>query len=573
MKIYYSSLTINIKTDFSGIWNFCVDSSVSTSAISVKVNDNRPTRPIKVDEKFWNNNNNYIRYKISINPGDIEITINSREFFITYMFENENWFYSIAMKSSNTFVLNMEYIFNKCSNLISIDLTELDLSKVTTFLASFQNCINLKYVKFGNSSTPNLNKMGAMFYNCYKLESIDLTNFDTSKVESIYSVFYDCASLKEIKIDNFNISNARDMSYMFYNCRSLTSINISHFGNKKNKSMDNMFFGCSSLTYLDMSNFKVSQIINMEQMFYSCRKLKSLDLSGFDTSLVTSMQSMFEECESLMDLNINNFDTSKVTSMKFMFAGCSSLTSLNLSNFEFSENTKYEDMFYGIAENLIYCVKDDVYEKIKSEMYNKACALRVINCIPEWTNASKKIIEENGQCIEKCNLTENYKYEYEEKCYSSCPKGTTSLFNNNFICQTLEDIIFIINQKKEESFKIESSIANIDKSDSIINSFINSIITYEEKEINKSIEIIINKENTIINKEKTNIIMENDNVIYNNTFSYKICQPFDFLSNECNPIKHNSMIEMIKNDISNGLIMLEDVLNEKKSILIDIIVI
>ena len=45
-----------------------------------------------------------------------------------------------------------------------------------------------------------------------------------------------------------------------------------------------------------------------------------------------------------------------------------------------------------------------------------------------------------------------------------------------------------------------------------------------------------------------------------------ICRPYYFLNNECLPTIHNSMIEMIRNDIVNGQIdqLLENVINENK---------
>ena len=57
----------------------------------------------------------------------------------------------------------MERIFEKCRKLISVDLTQLDLSKVTSFLASFRNCEYLTSIKFGNYTTQSLNYMPQIF--------------------------------------------------------------------------------------------------------------------------------------------------------------------------------------------------------------------------------------------------------------------------------------------------------------------------------------------------------------------------------------------------------------------------
>ena len=54
----------------------------------------------------------------------------------------------------------MEYMFNNCSKIQSLDLSYFNTSKVT--------------------------QMGYMFYNCKELISLDLSSFDTSNVTNIF---------------------------------------------------------------------------------------------------------------------------------------------------------------------------------------------------------------------------------------------------------------------------------------------------------------------------------------------------------------------------------------------------
>ena len=54
-----------------------------------------------------------------------------------------------------------------------------------------------------------------MFQSCSSLKSINLSNFDTSKVNSIGLLFSDCSSLKEINIYNFNTSKVYGMNGVF----------------------------------------------------------------------------------------------------------------------------------------------------------------------------------------------------------------------------------------------------------------------------------------------------------------------------------------------------------------------
>ena len=53
-----------------------------------------------------------------------------------------------------------------------------------------------------------------MFDLCSSLKYIDLSNFDTSKVTNMYMMFSDCSSLKSINLLNFNTSNVTVMTEM-----------------------------------------------------------------------------------------------------------------------------------------------------------------------------------------------------------------------------------------------------------------------------------------------------------------------------------------------------------------------
>ena len=58
--------------------------------------------------------------------------------------------------------------------------------------------------------------MKVMFQCCKELVYLDLTNFDTSKVADMALIFNECLKLKEIKgINNFNSINVSNMKAMF----------------------------------------------------------------------------------------------------------------------------------------------------------------------------------------------------------------------------------------------------------------------------------------------------------------------------------------------------------------------
>ena len=63
--------------------------------------------------------------------------------------------------------------------------------------------------------------MGCMFEYCSSLAYINLSNFKTQTVTNIFYMFNNCSSLTNINLSNFNTQNITDMRCMFYNSSSL----------------------------------------------------------------------------------------------------------------------------------------------------------------------------------------------------------------------------------------------------------------------------------------------------------------------------------------------------------------
>ena len=199
----------------------------------------------------------------------------------------------------------------------------------------FSQCTNLTSVKGATTnSTSNVTTMANMFNYCSRLTELDLTNFDTSKVTDMNYMFFKVRA-QEIDLSSFNTSNVKNMSYMFGQCGFLTNINLSGFNTSKVTNMSAMFKGCDVLTKLDLSKFKTSKVAYMNEMFSNCTSLKSLKVSdlNFNTVNVINMKRMFYNCSSLTEIPVAKFNTSNVTNFDEMFARCSSLKTLNLSNF------------------------------------------------------------------------------------------------------------------------------------------------------------------------------------------------------------------------------------------------
>ena len=315
-------------------------------------------------------NNDTSKYKIYIASDSGTIYLKSGY----ALFEKLTNVITINLTSVDTSnVTDMSYMFSFCQSLINLDVSTFDTSKVTSMGCMFQKCEKLTSLNLANFNTSKVTNMSYMFNICYKLESINVSNFDTSKVTTMLQMFNKCYKLINLDVSNFDTSNVTIMKHafsecyllttidvsnwdvskvvnmqaMFNNCTSLISLDVSNWNTSKVTTMQAMFNSCRSLTTLDVSNFNTSSVINMKFMFGGCKSLTSLDLSNFDTSNVTNMSTMFQHCEKLTTLNLSNFNTSNVTDMSYMFCDTYLLTELDLSSFNTSKVTTMVEMFNG----------------------------------------------------------------------------------------------------------------------------------------------------------------------------------------------------------------------------------
>ena len=80
------------------------------------------------------------------------------------------------------FPKKMEFLFNACSSLTSIDLSIFKTSSVDDFSYVFSGCSSLTSLDESHFETSNVNNMRFLFNGCSKVPVIDVSNFDTSLV-------------------------------------------------------------------------------------------------------------------------------------------------------------------------------------------------------------------------------------------------------------------------------------------------------------------------------------------------------------------------------------------------------
>ena len=318
----------------------------------------------------------------------------------------------------NFTINNCGNMFYECSDITEIDLSNFDTSQVEIMYYMFYGCSSLTSINLFNFKTSNVTVMHYMFYNCYSIQSLNLSSFDTTQVTRMDFMFSHCSSLISLNLTNFITLNAKDMNNMFSDCKSFLKLDLSNFDTSQVSMMNSMFSNCLSLISLILSNFNTSQVTWMHYMFSNCSSLISLNLSNFNTSQVKFMNFMFYGCSSLTSLNLSNFNTSQLTKIQNMFYGCINLEYIHLQNFDDSKllNGYYDDIFEKVPNNIVVCINVNNDEnKIYSQIKDKICHSN--DCSNNWKLSQKKIINGTETCIDSCDISPIYKYEFNGRCY------------------------------------------------------------------------------------------------------------------------------------------------------------
>ena len=151
----------------------------------------------------------------------------------------------------------------------------------------FEDCSALESLNLTNFNTENVTDMYGMFYQCEKLSSLDLSKFNTEKVTDM-SWMFSYLKLSSLDLSNFNTEKVWKMFNMFSFCQNLSSLNLTNFNTEKVNEMSRMFEGCSALTTIYASDkFIINKYNNGYKMFYGCKLLKGA-LPKYDENLTSS---------------------------------------------------------------------------------------------------------------------------------------------------------------------------------------------------------------------------------------------------------------------------------------------
>lgn len=233
-----------------------------------------------------------------------------------------------------------------------------------------------------------------MFNSCSAMESLDLSNFDMAEVAGVFAMLIGCSSLKKINTPcNLSLditlpaksneawynpegervtSLPKDLSYSIELTKELVDIAKGTYGGITwviNSDGKLIVEGTGEILNPDDNNrtpwhsyeidiksveINVTGTTNAHALLARLYNMESVDLSGFDTSQVTDMSEMFFACYGMTSADLSGLNTSQVTDMSSMFSGCDSLESVNLGDsFNTSQVADMSNMFSGCHGSMI----------------------------------------------------------------------------------------------------------------------------------------------------------------------------------------------------------------------------
>ena len=242
-------------------------------------------------------------------------------------------------------------IFNDCEKLSNINVSNWNVSNVTSTEKAFANNFLLKSLDLSNWDMLNCENSQMMFYSDTALTSIGNTsNWNVSKITTTHSMFEGCSKLQSLNTSKWVFSNLTNADSMFSNCQVLTKLDTSNWGMGKVIYFGFLFNNCYALTSLNVSKWDTSNANNFNAMFNECVNLTNIDVSNWKTSNVTQAVNTFLDCKKLTQVAVQNWDMSNVSQLSGMFAYCSGITSLDISKWNAPKLIEINNTFNGLTK-------------------------------------------------------------------------------------------------------------------------------------------------------------------------------------------------------------------------------
>ena len=197
---------------------------------------------------------------------------------------------------------------NQLPDYIYINGILQNITKVNevTNLTKEENIITIEWIS-------SLTSCSWMFCGLSNIIKIDASKFDASKVVTMQSMFDRSSSLVSLDLRGFDTSSVTSLECMFCGCSSLTSLNLNSFNTSLVTSFYKMFEQCKSLEILDISNFQINSGSSFGLMFGYCKSsliicLDEAKAKNISNELLSGYQNNCEEVHSRLNLTKKIFE-------------------------------------------------------------------------------------------------------------------------------------------------------------------------------------------------------------------------------------------------------------------------
>ncbi len=210
-----------------------------------------------------------------------------------YLFQNLNEVSIIKLvlnKGTNQRILSSNYEDNLPNTIIVNGINHDSSYIISNYLYSLQtNNITLIW-------TNGITNCANMFRGLNNIISIDMSKFDFSKVNNMAYMFYDCSSLKYLNLNNINTSSVTAMHDIFYGCSSIEYLNLYSLNTSRVGCLCEMFYGCSSLLYINMINLNDPSGCAYNNIFYSCNSRLKYTFTASKAPNFANLLSTYTPC-------------------------------------------------------------------------------------------------------------------------------------------------------------------------------------------------------------------------------------------------------------------------------------
>ena len=142
-------------------------------------------------------------------------------------------------------------------------------------------------INLNDIDVSEINDLEDIFYYIgmnYKIKAIDISDWNVSHVTSFKSMFAECSHLQYVgDLSRWNVSECTNFASMFIDCKFLKNIgDISRWKMTKANDIHSMFSGCKRLENIgDAGQWDVSNVKDFNFIFKNCETLKPIDLNNW----------------------------------------------------------------------------------------------------------------------------------------------------------------------------------------------------------------------------------------------------------------------------------------------------